>query len=67
MELVLGGGSEGKGDGCNDDDGAGNNDSGSRRMGAGSIFGRVPLIYKLHRNVPHHKRASTLCMFGNGG
>ncbi len=67
MESVLGGGGEGKGDGCDNDDGAGNNDSGSRRTGAGGIFGRVRPIYKLHGNVPHHKWASTLHAFGDGG
>jgi hypothetical protein len=67
MESVLGGGGEGKGDGCNNNDGAGNNDSGFRRTGAGGIFGRVHLIYKLHSNILYHKRASTLCTFGNGG
>ncbi len=60
MESVLGGGGEGKGDGRNDDDGTGNNDSRSGRTGAGGIFGRVRLIYKLHGNIPHHKQASTL-------
>ncbi len=67
MESVLGGGGDGKGDGCDNDDGAGNKDSGSGRTGAGGIFGRVRLIYKLHGNVPHHKQASTLHAFGDGG
>ncbi len=67
MESVLGGGGEGKGDGCNNNDGAGNNDRGSRRMGTGNIFGRVCPIYILHGDVLHHKRASTLCAFGDGG
>jgi hypothetical protein len=66
MESILGGGGEGKGDVPNNDDGAGNNNSGSGRTGAGSIFGRVRLIYKLHGDVPHHKRASTLRTFGDG-
>jgi hypothetical protein len=67
MESVLRGGGEGKGDSRNDNDGAGNNDSGSGRTGAGGIFGRVCMIYKLHNNVPHHKRAATLRAFGNWG
>jgi hypothetical protein len=67
MEFILGGGGEGKGDGCDNNDSAGSNDRGSRRMGAGGIFGRVRLIYKLHGDVPHHKWASTLRAFGNGG
>jgi hypothetical protein len=67
MESVLGGGGEGKGDGCNDNDGAGNDDSGFGRTGAGGIFGRVHLIYKLQSNILHHKRVSTLRAFGNGG
>ncbi len=67
MESVLGGVGEGKADGHNDDDGAGNNDSGSGRTGTGGIFGRVRLIYKLHRNVLHHKQVSTLRTFGDGG
>ncbi len=67
IKSVSGGGGEGKGDCCNDDDGVGDNNSGSGRMGAGGIFGRVCLIYKLHGGLPHHKRASTLHAFGNGG
>jgi hypothetical protein len=67
MKSILGGGGEGKGDGHNEDDGAGNDDSGSGRMGAGGIFGRVRLIYKLHGNISHHKQAFTLRTFGNGG
>jgi hypothetical protein len=67
MESVLGGGGEGEGDSHNGNDGTGNNNSGSRRMSAGDIFGRVHPIYKLHGDVPHHKRASTLCAFGNRG
>ncbi len=67
MKSVLEGGGEGKGDGHNGDDCAGNNDSGSGRTGADGIFGRVCPIYKLHSNVPHHKQASTLCAFGSGG
>jgi hypothetical protein len=67
IESVLGGGGEGKRDGCNDNGGAGNNDSGSGRTGTGGIFGRVRLIYKLHGDVLHHKRASTLRAYGDGG
>ena len=47
--------------------GAGDNDSWSGRTCAGGIIGRVCLIYKLHGNVPHHKRASTFHVFGDGG
>ncbi len=57
MESVLGGGNEGKGDGCDDDDGAGNNDSGSGRKRLGGIFGRVHPIYKLmatYRTTSEH-------------
>ncbi len=67
MESVLGQGGEGKGGCCNDNDGTGNNDSRSGRMGTGSIFGRVCLIYKVNGDIAHHKRASTLGAFGNGG
>ncbi len=67
MESVLGGGGEGNGDSRGEDDGTGNINSGSRRMGAGGIFGRVRLIYKLYGNIPHHKWVSTLCAFGNKG
>jgi hypothetical protein len=67
IESILGGGGEGKGDGCDVNDGAGNNNSGYKRTGAGGIFGRLCPIYKLHDNVPHHKWASTLHAFGNGG
>ncbi len=63
----MGGGSEGKGDGRDEDDNVGDDNSGSGRTGAGGIFGRVRLIHNLHGNVPHHKRASTLCAFGNEG
>jgi hypothetical protein len=67
MESILGVGREGKGNSCNNDDGTGNNNSGSGRTGAGGIFCRVHLIYKLHGDLPHHKRVSTLRAFGNGG
>ncbi len=69
MESVLGGGGEGKEDSHSEDDGAGDNDSGSgrTRTGAGGIFGRVRLIYKLHGDVSHHKQASTLRAFSNRG
>jgi hypothetical protein len=49
MELVLGGVGEGKGDGHDDNDGTGIDDSRSRRTVAGGIFGRVRLIYNLCR------------------
>ncbi len=41
MESILRGGGEGKGDGRDDNGGAGNDDIGSGRTGAGGIFGRV--------------------------
>ncbi len=47
--------------------GAGDNNSWSWRTYAGGIIGRVCPIYKLHGNVPHHKRASTFHVFGEGG
>ncbi len=47
--------------------GAGDNNSWSGRMCAGSIIGRVCPIYKLHGNILHHKWASTFHVFGNRG
>jgi hypothetical protein len=46
--------------------GAGDNDCRFGRTGASDIIGRVCPIYKLHGDVPHHKRASTFHAFGDG-
>ncbi|KAL3779283.1 hypothetical protein ACHAW5_003291 [Stephanodiscus triporus] len=57
MESVLGG---------DDKDGYDNDDDADGESGKGAgIFGRECPIYKLHGDIPHHKRMSTLQAFSN--
>jgi ATP-dependent RNA helicase DDX31/DBP7 len=66
MESVLRRG-EGKGDdGRDDNDDDDDDDNGSGKRGAVGIFGRACPIYKLHGDIPHHKRVSTLRAFSDG-